>query len=239
MSERAPFYAQRRLKELKATIASAPSFFDMDVEHEVLTFLDDLAKSVSLQAGDDDDQAFSLIVRCMGAIAEANAEYAYTAWGLENPFKDSPPTLGLIPPAPEPTWTWPVIHHPPASAAPGGFSGTFREYSALKMFGYTVGKTDGWPTAKRQDFLTDFMERDLPPIVHATFGDEYGDPMSTTRLRKMANVIATNASNFYRNDPIRYRAAIEDWERDLDFLKTQYYIGAGLAFQPWPSSRPD
>lgn len=239
MSDHEPFYAQRRLKELKATIADAHSFFDMDVEHAVMSFLDDLAKSVSRQAGDDDDQAFALIVRCMGAIAEANAEYAYTAWGLENPFKDSPATRGYVPPGPlVRKWIWPVIHTPPPSGS-GGFTGTFRDYSGLKMFGYTVGKTEGWPQSKRETFLADFMEMNLPPIVEATFGDEYGEPMSTTRLRKMANLIATNATNFYRNDPIRYRVAIADWDSDLEFLKRRYYIGAGLAFQPWPSSRPE
>lgn len=238
MTERTPFYAQRRLKELKATIAHAPSFFDMDVEHAVIAFLDDLALSVSLQAGDDDDQALSLIIRCMGSIAEANAEYAYTAWGLENPFKHSPALGRYIPPAPEPTWSWPVIHTPPDGGT-GGFTGTFREYSALKMFGYTVGKKEGWPQTKRQRFLANFMEMELPPIVAATFGDDYGRPLSATRLRKMANVIASNASNFYRNDPVRYQAAIEDWEADLEFLKFKYYIGKGLAFEPWPASRPD
>lgn len=106
------------------------------------------------------------------------------------------------------------------------------------MFGYTVGKTHGWSRAKRRAFLTDFIEMNLPSIVAKTFGDEYGRPLTSDRLRKVATVIATNASNFYRNDARKYEVAIADWEQDLLFLRDRYYEGMGLKFMPWPSTRP-
>ncbi|WP_157935829.1 hypothetical protein [Paracoccus zhejiangensis] len=105
------------------------------------------------------------------------------------------------------------------------------------MFGYTVGKTDGWRPTERRRFLSNFIELQLPSIVEDTFGDEYGAPMTAQRLRKVANVIASNASNFYRNDPRRYENAISDWEDDLSFLKKEYYERAGMKFQPWPTTR--
>ncbi len=70
-----------------------------------------------------------------------------------------------------------------------------------------------------------------------TFDGEYGDPMTTTRLQKVANVIASNASNFLKNDPKRYHVAINEWEDDLEYLKEKYYEGAELKFHPWPTPR--
>lgn len=134
-------------------------------------------------------------------------------------------------------WIWPVVNQ--NLGEQGAFGGTFREVSALKMFGYTVGATNGWEEERRQHFLSDFMEMELPAEVYEEFGDEYGGPLSATRLRKVANVIASNCSNFYRRDPIRYRQACQDWEDDLEFLRLKYYEGAGLMFEPWPDSRSE
>lgn len=130
-------------------------------------------------------------------------------------------------------WKWPIVMKSPPSGK-GGENEYGAEFSALRIFGYAVGKTKGWPVRKRHDFLTDFMEMELPDIVEKLFSDEYGQPFTTTRLRRMANVIASNASRFHRNDAQKYAVAISDWEIDLEFLKEKYYEGAGLKFEPWP-----
>lgn len=105
------------------------------------------------------------------------------------------------------------------------------------MFGYKVGKTNGWPRALRRAFLPDIMEQGLPSEVWDLFGDAYGGPMSADRLRQVVTVIARNASLQWRHDPERYRLAIADWEDDLGFLKAEFYERRGLKFAPWPSSR--
>lgn len=69
------------------------------------------------------------------------------------------------------------------------------------MYGYTVGKTNGWNQAKRESFLSDFIEMDLPALVALHFDNEYATPLSASRLCKVANVIASNANSFYRNAP--------------------------------------
>ena len=131
------------------------------------------------------------------------------------------------------TWKYPIVNVAPGS---GGFdNGEFKQFSALKMFGYTVGKKGGWPTQKRTQFLTDFMTCELPPDVERVFGDEYGAPMTAQRLRKIANVIASNCGNFIRNDEMRYRVAISQWKADLKFLKEEFYQQQGLQFDPWPT----
>lgn len=134
------------------------------------------------------------------------------------------------------SWPYPVINLPDR-APTGTFDSDFNAFSALKMFDYTVGqkgRKKGWTDHKRRKFLSDFMEMTLPPQVRKHFGDEYGDPLSAARLRKVANVIAANATNFARRGDAAYDQAITDWEADLAFLKTKYYEGKGLKFQPWP-----
>ena len=133
-------------------------------------------------------------------------------------------------------WKFPVILKPDIDAGQR-FDGEFREFSALKMFGYTVGKTKGWDQRERQSFLSDFMEMRLPKDVEEVFGDEYGEPMSSGRLRKVANLIAKNAQNAYRRDASSMKNAIEDWEDDLAFLKKKYFFEAKLRFEPWPASK--
>lgn len=152
------------------------------------------------------------------------------ALGLKNTGVQNPKSQ------PSRQWNWPIIQQIPGD---GMFNADgFRSESALKVFGYTVGKTNGWPEQKRQRFLSDFIELELPEIVERIFDDEYGDPMTTTRLRKVANVIANNCGLRYRSNHNLYRHAIRDWESDLDFLKKKYYEGRGLKFHPWPESDP-
>lgn len=239
------FYLKARMKAARAAVRASKEFGHKDKHYqEIKDFLTDLAENLADQRPDDFEDAFAFVVRTMGVIAQQHAADAYKPYGYKNPFsanpkaaKSTPPSLPATPPSPpKPLWTFPVINFPPKEGS-NGFSADFRKYSALKMFGYTVGRTDGWKESERRRFLSNFIELDLPPIVEATFDDEYGEPNSTQRLRKVANVIAANANNFYRNNPVVYEAAISDWEDDLMFLKRKYYEEAGLKFQPWPTTR--
>jgi hypothetical protein len=83
----------------------------------------------------------------------------------------------------------------------------------------------------RQRFLRHFFTRPLPRAVGLLFGDAYGEPGSSQRLRKMAEVMAANCKNFKRNDRSRYAAAIHDYESDLEYLRLSFYAGLFL----WPS----
>ena len=235
-----PFYARQRLRTARAAVRASPRFAHDDVHHEALTdvFLD-LVANLADHRPDDPDGARAFVLRTMGAIVRREARAIYKPHGYKNPFAP-PPARPAPPPTPAPArpkWTWPVVEVPPASGG-GSFDAAFREFSALKMFGYTVGVTDGWPQARREGFLHDFMTMDLPAEVARHFGDEYGAPMTSTRLRKVANVIASNARNVLRrSNASQYRVAIEQWESDLQYLKDTFYVGAGLRFDPWPSPR--
>lgn len=78
------------------------------------------------------------------------------------------------------------------------------------------------------------MELELPKQVVEFFGSEYGQPLSVTRLRKVANILSSNIGLRLRADAYRYRHAIKDWRDDLEFMRLKYYEDAGLKFQPWP-----
>jgi hypothetical protein len=227
MSDDAFFRARSRVRQAREAMRqAAPEGDDGPEVSIVYDLLEDLAHDLARRTVGQEDAAFHFVVRRMGELVAKHSDEAYEPYGLKPPFRMGPPAV--------PAWKWPVIET--ADSTGGPFRSVFSPFSALKMFGYTVGKKDGWPQYRREAFLSDFMRMALPPIVAATFGSEYGAPMTTTRLRKVANLIATNASNFYRNDPRRYQVAIADWESDLAYLKREFYLGAGLSFQPWPAS---
>ncbi len=240
------FYVRNRLKALRTLMSKAGDLSHGSALHDaIIDFLEDLTSDLAERYSNDSDNAYYFIVRCMGAIAEANAEEAYEPFGHGNPFSFTVPPPPVPPSSPtfarafppRPVWNWPVINQPPSGGS-GGFTGTFRDFSALKLFGYTVGKKgrdEGWSDHRRRAFLSDFMELSLPAIVKKTFGEEYGEPMSTTRLHKVANLIAALANNTARKSNAgSYEQAITDWEADLAFLKATYYEGKGLKFHPWP-----
>ena len=138
----------------------------------------------------------------------------------------------------EAEWPWPIINQEPHTNSYGTMSNrNFKERSALTAFGYAVGKTRGWATSKRHKFLNDFIRKQLPSGIEEEFGNEYGSPLSTTRLRKVANHLASICGLAIAKDEHQMRLAIDDWETDLEFLKTTFYEGEGLKFTPWPGPR--
>jgi hypothetical protein len=134
---------------------------------------------------------------------------------------------------PEPDWPWPITEPPPSG---GGSHPQFENrYSGLWLCGYPVGKTMGMGQDERQRFMDHYFRNTLHAVVASYHGDSYGEPGSEQRLRKMANVIATNCRDFKLSDGLKYRQAIDDYETDLAYLKRRYYR-AGMF--PWPPTEP-
>ena len=128
-------------------------------------------------------------------------------------------------------WPWPITEIPEGKSGKGVPEFDHRN-SGLWLCGYRVGKTRGMPTAERREFLDTYFRNKLPAVVERHHGNDYGDPGSEVRLRKIANVIATNCRNAKRRNSDSYRYAIADWETDLRYLKDSYYIAGSF---PWPS----
>lgn len=135
--------------------------------------------------------------------------------------------------APARPWDWPTTDiHAGTKSASAVFE---NEVSGLGLFGYKVGKTQGWSQSKRQKFLSDFIELELPQIVSQRFGDKYGRPRSAKRLLAVANLIASLTRNAKRRNAHSMRYAIRDWEDDLAFLRARYYGGSGRRLR-WPET---
>ena len=104
----------------------------------------------------------------------------------------------------------------------------------LSYIGYHVGRS-GNPSRQRQEILGGiFRDEDLPRVYSPQYMAEWGSARSSTRLRKMAESIASFARLKKRQDLVKFARAINDWEADLEWLKQNFYTGR-FSFR-WPST---
>jgi hypothetical protein len=99
------------------------------------------------------------------------------------------------------------------------------EKGVLSYLGYRVGQ-NGKPTPFRRVVLAQLFSRKVPPVFSQEYLEQWGSPSSSSRLQKMATTIASftrNAKN--RKGRGAYAEAIQDWESDLDYLKSKFYKG--------------
>ncbi|WP_281926767.1 hypothetical protein [Roseibium album] len=103
----------------------------------------------------------------------------------------------------------------------------------LGYLGYRVGDTNGLDSGSRQRILAEVFRGSLPPLDSPEYLEQWGEPKSVARLKKLAETIAALTRNAKRRDASRLSTAIGDWEDDLDFLYVEFYIGR-FGFS-WPS----
>jgi hypothetical protein len=106
----------------------------------------------------------------------------------------------------------------------------------LKYMGYSVGM-NGEPTQRRHDVLEKvFLSRSLPRVTCEGYMQQWGEPKSAQRVRKMANSIATFCRNAKHKSGADMGDAIAEWEDDLDWMKQRFYDGhLSLQFK-WPTT---
>jgi len=100
----------------------------------------------------------------------------------------------------------------------------------LSHLGYKVGAS-GLERQERRELLDTVYADRLPPVNSQDYMSEWGEPHSARRLQKMAESIAAFVRNGKRmaHPP---KQAIHDWESDLSYLYTEYYVGT--YWFPWP-----
>jgi len=118
-------------------------------------------------------------------------------------------------------WPSTEIGNAQSGSSPSGF----RSEGMLSYLEYRVGKNADLPAVVRQSILSRVFEGKLPRVFEPAYMNEWGDPNSARRLRKMAESLAAFARNFKRLDEDKYDEAIRQWEQDLDFLYHRYYVG--------------
>lgn len=102
----------------------------------------------------------------------------------------------------------------------------------LTLSDYHVGETNGLPEQRRRRLLNYiFLEDDLRDVDDPAYKASWGAPKTSDRLKKLADSIATFARNA-KNHPNDLSRAIEEWEADLDYLKSTFYDDWGDF--PWP-----
>lgn len=94
----------------------------------------------------------------------------------------------------------------------------------LSFLGYRVGK-EGKPLPERHLILAFAFDSVLPPAFPLYYLSQWSRPSSSSRLRKMAESIASFARNAKRRDTMLLDQAIVDWELDLAHLYHKYYVG--------------
>ncbi len=110
--------------------------------------------------------------------------------------------------------------------------GNMEAESPLHAMGYKVGKL-GRPSAERQAILYAAFVDVIPKVGGAAYMDEWGQPQSAKRLKKIANLLASNCRNMKKRNA-NASEAIDDWEDDLRWLKETLYHGR-FTFA-WPDS---
>ncbi|CAK2007669.1 hypothetical protein [Vibrio crassostreae] len=104
----------------------------------------------------------------------------------------------------------------------------------LKAVGYTVG-AQGLPQADRRTILTNVYIQSLPYVDSRSYMNEWGEPLSSDRLKKMAETLASLTKGAKRKTQANMKQAIRDWESDLAWLKEQYYLEHKYLWV-WPRS---
>jgi hypothetical protein len=188
----------------------------------------------------------------ISSISEANLQKLFTLW-MQNVRRVGDPTQRFkhaaakrIIVAVEKEWDrrlpyirlnsdhfiWPSTE---ASKGIGSFEiGLSPEVGMLAYMEYRVGHTNGQPVGVRRAILDRVVKGTLPLYGGTEYYDEWGKPDSVARLQKLAEAIAAFTRNAKRRGKTRLADAISEWEADLEYLHTVYYLprfGFG-----WPST---
>ncbi|NEQ34479.1 MAG: hypothetical protein F6K04_26460 [Leptolyngbya sp. SIO4C5] len=103
----------------------------------------------------------------------------------------------------------------------------------LRHCGYKVGK-EGLPQLKRINILDSIFLYTLPPMEDAEYLQEWGNPATEKRLKKLSDCLASFARNAKRkNKDGRLDQAIQDWVADLNYIQATYYNKKNFRFK-WP-----
>ena len=92
----------------------------------------------------------------------------------------------------------------------------------LKFYGYSVGN-NGINHDDRKEILSFIFNEDIAKVNNSSYMDEWGNKKTAKRLKKMAYCIATFVKNAKRRINANMQNAINDWEKDLAYLKKEFY----------------
>jgi hypothetical protein len=109
------------------------------------------------------------------------------------------------------------------------------QVGVLSYVGYNVG-INGQVRSGRQHILQRVFERDLPLVHSPQHMAQWDRTKSATRLKKIAESIASFCRNAKRKQRANMKRAIENYQDDLDWLKKSFYDGRFDGSFRWPNT---
>jgi len=94
----------------------------------------------------------------------------------------------------------------------------------LSAAGYETG-ANGLDEKSRRDILDAVYTQEIPANFKMTDLKKWGKPKTGTRLKKLADCLASFTRNEKRNYTGDYSVSISERETDLKYLKKKYYNG--------------
>ena len=102
----------------------------------------------------------------------------------------------------------------------GKYKATTPQDGMLSAVGYHVGIVQGKSEPVRHKLLDYIITGTLPPAGSPPYYEEWGEPLSKTRYRKLHRVITVQASS---NDHFENRdKAVTEWRNDLLYLQQNW-----------------
>jgi|GEM_PF-6875923 len=96
----------------------------------------------------------------------------------------------------------------------------WQEFSPLKYYGYTVGKSKGLSFDQRQFVMIITFYADLPSIFPEAYRQRWGNAGTFKRYKQIVDHINML---FEKNDGIsRMKYAVADWRQDYEWFLSQY-----------------
>lgn len=132
----------------------------------------------------------------------------------------------------EPEFLWPKTNVNPRPLNPNPPENPI-DYGEglLSHYGYKVG-INGLSARERWEILDRVFLNPLLTMDNTAYLNEWGEPNSEKRLKKLANSIAAFTRNAKRRKRGNFGQAIADWEADLAYLKRTYYNNRFLFHYP-------
>ena len=116
----------------------------------------------------------------------------------------------------------------PITSAPKGErdldASDWPENGLFLCVGYHAGNDGEHPKIRRY-ILDCIFHNKLPSVNSDEYMSKFATPKSPQRLRKMANVLASQTTKLKHRTDADCSRAIEDYESDLEYLYDKYYVG--------------
>lgn len=99
------------------------------------------------------------------------------------------------------------------------------ELGMLAALGYRVGQTEGRPPRIRRLILKHVLEGELPMVHSASYTNEWGEPHSIKRYKKLARFLQNNIES--NQTKPNMKLAVKHWSEDFAWVEQRHSHPSG------------